>query len=267
MNDAKNIAITIVWYGRSKEYGMNYFRGGIRNSYILHYVTKGKGYLTMAGQTHTIHAGDSFLIYPDIYVEYHPDEDDPWEYEWLNFLGAPIKDYLKCINVSPEQPVFRRLSSSPKEIFDNAISPSASERSAQNFERISSLLMLFSFYADFYPKKVYRESNETFTEICDFIDANLNRTELNISLVAKKFGLSRATLFRLFQKNNGMSPADYIIHLKIQKATYLLCETNLSVKSIAFSLGFSDPLYFSRFFKRYTGFTPSYCRKNKRYSS
>lgn len=267
MSDTKNTAITIVWFGNSKDYGMNYFPGGVRNSYILHYVIKGKGYLTMAGQTHTVCAGDSFFIYPDIYVEYHPDEDDPWEYEWLNFLGTPIKDYLKSINVSPKQPVFRKLNKSPKKYFDAAVFTSASEGSARNFERLSNLLMLFSFYADFYPKKAYPESTEIFTEICDFIDANLNRTELNVSLVAKKFGLSRATLFRLFQKNKDMSPVDYIIHLKIKKATYLLCKTDLSVKSIACSLGFSDPLYFSRFFKRYTGFTPSYCRKNKRYSS
>lgn len=267
MSNTNNTAITIGWVGDSKNYGMNYFLGGVRNSYILHYVIKGKGYLTMAGETHTVCAGDSFLIYPDIYVEYHPDEDEPWEYEWVNFLGNPIKDYLKHINVSPKQPIFRKLSKSPKEYFDKAVFPLASERSAQTFERLSGLLMMFSFYADFYPKKVQLKSTDIFTEICDFIDSNLNRNELNVSLVTNNFGLSRASLFRLFQKNINTSPVDYIIHLKIKKATNLLCKTDLSIKSIAFSLGFSDPLYFSRFFKRYTGFTPSYCRKNKRYTS
>ena len=46
-----------------------------RNLYIVHYVTKGKGYFN----GNVVNAGQGFLIYPLMMEEYFPDKDDPWE--------------------------------------------------------------------------------------------------------------------------------------------------------------------------------------------
>ena len=54
-----------------------------------------------------------------------------------------------------------------------------------------------------------------------------------------------------------MSPKEHIISIKTERACDLLKTTDLSVKEISYSLGFSDPLYFSRFFKAETGLSPT----------
>jgi AraC-like DNA-binding protein len=54
-----------------------------------------------------------------------------------------------------------------------------------------------------------------------------------------------------------MTPYQYFIHIKIQKAKSLLTQKDASVKEVAYKLGFDDQFYFSRLFKNKTGFSPS----------
>jgi AraC-like DNA-binding protein len=53
-----------------------------------------------------------------------------------------------------------------------------------------------------------------------------------------------------------MPPIDYFIHLKIQKACQLLYKDNIKVKEVAEAIGYEDPYYFSRLFKKYMNVSP-----------
>ena len=59
----------------------------------------------------------------------------------------------------------------------------------------------------------------------------------------------------------GVSVIDYIVRRRISKAEIMLANSGLSVKDVAYSVGFSDQMYFSRVFKRIIGKTPSEFRK------
>ena len=60
------------------------------------------------------------------------------------------------------------------------------------------------------------------------------------------------------------SPEKYITDLRISSAITLLANTKLPVNTVALSVGFNDPLYFSRFFKKHTGYSPrEYRTKSK----
>jgi AraC-like DNA-binding protein len=58
-----------------------------------------------------------------------------------------------------------------------------------------------------------------------------------------------------------MTPYQYYMQLKIKKAAELLEQKDASIKEVAYSLGFEDQYYFSRFFKKKTGVAPSAWRK------
>lgn len=70
------------------------------------------------------------------------------------------------------------------------------------------------------------------------------------------------THFRtVFKKHTGMSPVEYITLQRINSACYYLTQTNLSVAETAALVGFCDPLYFSRVFKKKTGIPPGRYKK------
>ena len=63
-------------------------------------------------------------------------------------------------------------------------------------------------------------------------------------------------LSRLFREEKGITLKEYILQKKIERAKELLRRKNISVKMVSNSVGLTDPLYFSRIFKRKTGLSP-----------
>ena len=80
---------------------------------------------------------------------------------------------------------------------------------------------------------------------------------VNISSLAERLGMSRATLARTFRRITGESVADYISNLRIQTACGLLRNTTLKVYEIAGQVGYQDIRYFSRIFQRVMGKLPT----------
>ena len=68
----------------------------------------------------------------------------------------------------------------------------------------------------------------------------------------------------LFKDRTGFAPIDYFLHMKVQKATQLLDFTEKTVKEIAAELGFDDPYYFSRLFKKIMSYSPTEFRHQRR---
>lgn len=80
---------------------------------------------------------------------------------------------------------------------------------------------------------------------------------------AAEANMSLAHFLRLFKEKTGMAPHKFKLQLRIAAAKDMLINTNYKVNDIAQSVGFSDPLYFCRYFLKITGDTPSsFRRKN-----
>ncbi len=75
----------------------------------------------------------------------------------------------------------------------------------------------------------------------------------SINAIAEKLALSTNSLYRIVKEYAGTSPKDYFIHRLMTEAQRRLRYTNISVKELAYELGFNDPDYFSRLFKKSTG--------------
>lgn len=71
-----------------------------------------------------------------------------------------------------------------------------------------------------------------------------------------ELGYSYAHLCRQFSKTYGVSPIEYINSLRITRAKLLMRDTDLNISEIAYRVGFENPAYFSRLFRKQTGFSP-----------
>ncbi|GGG76069.1 AraC family transcriptional regulator [Paenibacillus radicis (ex Gao et al. 2016)] len=74
--------------------------------------------------------------------------------------------------------------------------------------------------------------------------------------LAEQLGCSSSYLSRLFKKQLGITPNDYLIQVRIEHASRLLRETKASLQEISSSIGYLDVYYFSRMFKKQTGVSP-----------
>ncbi len=102
-----------------------------------------------------------------------------------------------------------------------------------------------------------RNVNDLVMQAKEFLDMNFSDSSLSLETTAAKIALSPQYLSRIFSSQMGRTFIDYLTDLRINKAKDLLRQTDLSVKEISIKLGYSDPNYFSRIFKRITGRTPS----------
>lgn len=96
--------------------------------------------------------------------------------------------------------------------------------------------------------------------IKSYIEKNLYKP-LTISELSTEFSLSKSYLSRLIKDEFKMTLSDYILKSKIEMAERLLNESDLTVKDIGIRLGFADPNYFSRAFRKAVGISPSEYRK------
>ncbi len=103
-----------------------------------------------------------------------------------------------------------------------------------------------------------------FEDMCAYIKGNFRDSGLSSGQLAQRFGMSQASVTRLFKQRTNGSFLDYVHTLRIQEAESLLVSTNLSVAEVADRVGYGDTSTMTRAFKRYRGKTPGECRADGR---
>lgn len=86
---------------------------------------------------------------------------------------------------------------------------------------------------------------------------------LQASTLVARANVSPSSFFTMFKRHVGHTPIDYFIRMRMRRACRLLEETGMSVKSVAYALGYNDPFYFSRIFKSFNRIAPSEYRSLK----
>lgn len=98
-------------------------------------------------------------------------------------------------------------------------------------------------------------ANSQLKYIVEAIRKNLS-DKLNLKAIANTSGLSMPTMYRMFKRELGISPIEFIIIERIKHAKSLLKDNNLYIKNVSYESGFIDTNYFIRTFKHYEGITP-----------
>ncbi|MEO1011790.1 MAG: two-component regulator propeller domain-containing protein [Bacteroidota bacterium] len=101
-------------------------------------------------------------------------------------------------------------------------------------------------------------ADEDFMEkITHLIQKNLSNTELNTSLLCSELGMSSSKLYRKIKELTDLAPNEFIRTMRLKESAVLLKTKKYNVSEVTDFIGFNDPYYFSRCFKKQFGYPPS----------
>lgn len=89
------------------------------------------------------------------------------------------------------------------------------------------------------------------------IEKHLSDSELDVESIARELNLSKTTFYRKIKTVTGLPPSDFIRNVQLKHACHMLSDPNINVSEVAYSVGFSDPKYFTRCFKKAFNMSPS----------
>lgn len=237
----------------------------VRDHFLIHYILSGKGVFYVGDKTYPLAKGQGFLICPGIITYYRADFDDPWHYSWVGFHGLKAEGYLKQANLTVENPVFTYdRDDFIRNCFEQMIATKNLTKSREI--RLIGLLHLFlSQLMEVNGKSNFPDDSESRKEAyvkkaVEYIEMNYSRN-LRIADMASYIGLDRSYLGSIFKEFLNTSPQEYLINIRIEKACELMPNNNLSIGDISRSVGYEDPLLFSKMFKKVKKLSPRGFRK------
>lgn len=227
--------------------------------YSLHYVHRGQGVLMQEGEYFPMHAGDLFLIYPDTLVQHSRDEEDPWEIFWINFQGKLAQTMVERMNFRSECP---RLSGNNEEVYEAFSRVLSGEIPSATKDLIANSLLyeLFGIICKIHGNKTDKDTESFPTYVSDaiyYIEQNFANPELSIREVAAFCKINPSYLSRLFRAHLNLCFTHYLASLRMQKAKEFLSLKKYKVNEVSALVGYENPLYFSKEFKKYIGMPPS----------
>lgn len=241
----------------------HFYGPAIRDHFLIHFILKGSGTFYVNEKSYEIKANQGFLICPDVVTYYKADNEEPWLYTWVGFKGIKAENYLKLADLNQENPVFECIDGEfVKKCFENMIK--STELKYGREVRLQGLLGVFlseliekagkhvdisNNYKELYIKKSLQ-----------FVEANYYR-KLNISEMAKSVGLNKNYFSTFFRINMGVTPQQYVIKFRINKACELMRNMGLTISDISRSVGYNDTLGFSKIFKKEKGVSPKIYRE------
>ena len=230
----------------------------IRNHYLFHYIISGRGVLDSQDENgvdrqYRLGPGRGFLICPGQINTYHADEKNPWKYVWLEFDGLRAADFLASAGLSVEQPIYSPWDLDMSEEVMRLMLYIAEHPEAPALHLIGYLHLfmdaLIQSSANRRDAGGSRLRDFYMQEAVAHIERNYQR-DLTVEELADTCGLNRNYFSKLFKEAMGCPPQEFIIRMRLSKATEMMRTEDLSIGEIAARCGYVNQMHFSRAFKK-----------------
>ena len=217
----------------------------------VEFILKGAGILEIDGKTFHVRENGVYFLTPGSTHSYWPDRGNPWVKLFFVIGGDLMIELLKGYKMEsvyhiPDCPELKKYFEQMKTLQYNSVvsNPQASVIFHQFLQEASTLVYGVKSQL---PKDV---------NALKLVMDNAIGENFRLEKFADERKVSEAHLIRQFRHYFGMTPYEYLMTRKIETARHLLLYSSLSVKEIAARMGFSDPYYFSNYFKHRTGLAP-----------
>lgn len=232
----------------------------VRDHYLVHFILKGSGRFVVGDQTYHLHTGEGFLICPGVVTYYQADKEDPWEYSWVGFHGLQAEFYLTQAGLNATHPTFRYDRDQELVEYLELMTSTKMSNTARDMKLTGLLYLILSLLVECAQEESRMDNKENRKEVyvrkvIDFIEMNYS-SKFTVTQIADFVGLDRSYLCSIFKEYIHSSIQEYLIHYRMNKACELMNNTQLSIGDISRSVGYDDPLLFSKMFKKLKGSSP-----------
>lgn len=235
-----------------------------RLDYQLIYITKGKGTIYLKDEEKELQEGN-IIIYKPLEKQYYKyNHLDLPEHYWIHFTGFGVESLLSKINLTQKMCYHIGIDNDIIELYKKIIYE-------LQIKRVSYENMANSYFIELI-SKISRRVIEISAGDKYKKNYNIQKTiEIMHSKYFEKYSvndfaticnLSKYRFIHNFKDLTGLSPIQYLTEIRINKAKELLISSNLDIGEISDIVGYDNQLYFSRIFKKVTGFSPSYYRNS-----
>ncbi len=237
-------------------HGHRVSRPGGTSGAILIVCAAGCGWVQCHGQRHAVAAGDVVFIGPQQPHAYGADDADPWTIEWAHFSGNETMAWRDAI---------------AGHAFDLHHHPAAAagiglarvhEQLEAGYDEIQLLLAAVALRRCLTALVAFRRvpshaptSVEAVEATADWMRAHLP-AQVTLAMLSNKAGMSASRYSEIFRQRFGYPPIDWFMRQRVQQACHRLDVTREKVEIVGLEVGFRDPYYFSRCFRKVMGSSP-----------
>lgn len=243
-----------------------YRKKGLPENFLF-YCVDGAGWYQIGDKKSEVGPNQFFILPQNVEHAYGSADDNPWSIYWIHFGGEslPQMNLLQAVQ-KHFKPFYIKSSSEIITMFSRMYKALELGYSTDNL--IFANLCLPHFLSLF----IYNAKHTTVSpnDKLDVVDSAIlymqEHINENISLqdLSSHYNYSASRFSSLFKQKTGYAPIDYFIQMKMQKASQQLDFSTSSVKDIALSMGFDDPYYFSKRFRKIIGLSPKQYRSQKK---
>ena len=235
-----------------------------RLDYQLLYIVSGKGHFYFKGEDRVVYAGRMVLIQPRQEQRYDYYGEDKPEVYWVHFTGSDVKNILRHYDIPMDDNVFYcGVVSTYAYLFKEMIHELQTCR--VGFRELVTMYLRQIFLL------IQRSRLEQKPTVSTYMQEEMENARryfnehynenINIEEFAASRSMSVSWFLRNFKQVVGMSPMHYILTNRINNAVSLLETTDYNVTEISTIVGYENPMYFSRLFKKQKGVSPTDYRK------
>ena len=219
---------------------------------IIYLVTKGEGTLKSDGRVFSLKTGCIFFTFSGCFFEIEAGDD--FEYMYISFMGDGVQNVFEPLGINQKNPVFYDF-----DYVRDFWLESIRRINPNNAGLVSESVLLYtlSFINKGEQQNSYKDEEGLSHTIVEYVNTHYTDTEISLKQLAGIFLYSQKYVSFLFKKLTNVGFSDYLNHLRIQHALSLINNNVTSVTQISEMSGYSDPLYFSKVFKKKMGISPT----------
>lgn len=236
-----------------------------QEQYSLIYCQYGEGLLQHKNKIRTIKRGDLVIVSPNQAYSYQAQETSKNAVYWINFTGKLADDFAERLLMKMDDGVANvGVLSNIIADFDHLLALGKRGYTATNvIHAVHLLQQALSFLALQLRLEAFNNSSNFDIDAIENLMRNNLHQDLNLDTLAHYSQLSKFHFAKKFKELTDTSPIQHFINMKIQHACFQLDNSQETIKHIAETLGYNDPYYFSRLFKKMVGMSPKQYRDSR----